>query len=143
MAEKMKPYLIFVAILINFSGHNVSGATTGPRPHEPFSEPENPNMVDSDPPPQMGRMAGLPKLPNSGQPTTGTYQTLTYPLNGYQTTQTTGYQAPTTYGQQNKGYPTPTTYGQQNTGYQPTTSGTPTTTAVVPVPVAPGTPIFH
>merc|ERR1712018_405171 len=142
VADKMKPYLIFVAILINFSGHSVSGATTGPRPHGPFSEPENPKMVDSEvpdvdsrPPPQMGRMAGVPKLPNSGQPTTGTYQTLTYPLNGYQTTQTTGYQAPTTY-------------GQQNTGYQPTTYGTPTTTAVVPVvPVAPvpvtDTPVTH
>jgi len=142
VADKMKPYLIFVAILINFSGHSVSGATTGPRPHGPFSEPENPKMVDSEvpdvdsrPPPQMGRMAGLPKLPYGGQPTTGTYQTQTYPLNGYQTTQTTGYQAPTTY-------------GQQNTGYQPTTYGTPTTTAVVPVvPVAPvpvtDTPVTH
>ena len=127
---KMKPYLIFVAVLANFSCHGVSGAAFD-RP----SEEDNP-MADG-----ARFLPGLPGGQSLGQ--SGSYSAPSTTPTQPQTPNYPSYQPPQTNYQQS--YPT------KNTGYQapsvpsypsgPTYPGPSAPPAIVPTPVpnVPGT----
>ena len=132
---KMKPYLIFVAVLANFCSHGVSGGTL-PEEYQKPSYFENPNSMDGKD--QAGSPRFLPGLPGgqpvsqpsttSSQPQTPNYPSYSPPQTNYQQsypTKNTGYQPPSV-----QGYPSVPTY-----------PGPSTPPAVVPTPVpnVPGT----
>ena len=130
---KMKPYLIFVAVLANFSCHGVSGAVFD-RP----SEEDNP-MADG-----ALFLPGLPGGQSLGQ--SGSYSAPSTTPTQPQTPNYPSYQPPQTNYQQNyptsvPSYPSVPTYPSPSPPSVPTYPGPSTPPAVVPTPVpnVPGT----